>query len=131
MEVGEDGVGFGEDFDALGVGFELRSGDGEEGYVVGEEVEVGACSAAAEAEGGAAGVHDLRDYGAGWAAHGWRILIFDLLGGFGEDEGLVGVDEEHDNVWREWGLGEGAVDDVLRLGFEDGDLREVFFADVA
>ena len=101
----------------------LAPGMAKTSHVIGEDVEIGAGSAAAEAECGAASVHDLGHDGAGGSAHRRGSLVFDLLRGLGEDEGLAGVYEEQDDVRRQRGCGERGVDDVLASAMGERESR--------
>lgn len=85
-------------FDSADVGFELCSRDGENGDVVGQVVEIGSCATASEAQRGPSCVHHLRDHSARGPSHGWRIVVFDLLGRFGENKALTGIHEQNDDV---------------------------------
>ena len=131
VELAQEGVGIGENANALDVGFQLRAGNRKDRRRFGEIVEIGAGPAAAEAHRRAPRIHHLGNNGAGRPTHRGSVLVLELLRCFRENERLVGPNEEDDQVWRQRRFGEARVSDILRLILEYGNLRYIFRPHVA
>src|SRR5262245_37587525 len=59
--------------------------------VIGHDIEIGACTAATQAQCRRSCIDDLGDHGARWATQGWWYKTLHLLDRFGNREALPGI----------------------------------------